>query len=479
MSRTFNPIKPFNAISLVLLTAAILGFSSTAYASEEPPIRVALQTGGASAKVSATDGMELRELRNGVLLDVIDGASEISFSLKGDGIKASDGHTADAFEVYPKNGFLKFGGNKYRGAIRIIHESGALTVINNIPLEDYLRGVLPAEMPPGWGMEALKVQAVAARTYALNRMAVHASDSFDVYGTVADQAYSGLAGEDERADRAISETRGMVMTYDGEPIVAYYSASAGGCTSDPADYGEPDYPYLCSVYSPDDDCYAWDLEITASELAAVMKSAGTDVGTPKTICISKYAASGRVVEVCIAGSSGSGTIGAIELRRLIGYGRLKSTRFAIGKNGAFPPITVDKTSEPDKGKVVREALTRVLMKLGSGEFPVLTGDGIEEITLSLAVAIGSSGKSYLGGENIVVGYEVKEAEFTPAPSSEIATSVDFEPVKIGGSVYFKGVGYGHGKGMSQQGAKTFAEMGWDFEQILHHYYYKVDIVTLY
>jgi len=123
----------------------------------------------------------------------------------------------------------------YRTAARLfVNARGLLNVINELQLEDYLSGVVPAEMGPTIydEVEALKAQAVAARTYAVRNMGQFASEGYDICPGPACQAYLGFSGEHEMSTRAVRETAGLILTYDGQPIDALYSATCGGETSD-------------------------------------------------------------------------------------------------------------------------------------------------------------------------------------------------------------------------------------------------------
>ena len=194
-----------------------------------------------------------------------------------------------------------------------------------------------------------------------------------------------------------------------------------------------------------------------------------------------YAPSGNVRTIEVKGSKGTAVIHATELRRLLGYGRLKSTRFGFGDESMIPPITVNPGGGAG-GRMVREALCKVLLKLGAGYYPVLSGDGIVDTKIGLAVVIGAGGKSFLGSESYVVGYELTSAEYPaqPEPFETITDSHEcLEPFAVGNGVTFVGTGYGHGMGMSQHGAKALAESGWDFRKILQHYYYHIDLTVMY
>jgi len=146
------------------------------------------------------------------------------------------------------------GKGRYRGKVEIFpNAQGRLTVVNTLALETYLRGVVPKEMG-AWefpSLEALKAQAVAARTYAVANRGKRAADGFDMGDTVADQVYGGRDGEQPLTDRAILETEGLFATYGAKPIQALFMANCGGHTTDVAHVFGGEAPYLRAV-----PCYA-------------------------------------------------------------------------------------------------------------------------------------------------------------------------------------------------------------------------------
>lgn len=150
-----------------------------------------------------------------------------------------------------KAGYVSTKGKWYRGKLMIKNIGGKLTVINDIELEDYLKGVVPSEMPPSWEFEALKAQAIAARSFALANLGKQAKYGYDLKDNTEDQAYGGASAETNVTNRAVDETHGLVLTYDMKIISAYYSASAGGMTSTSVWGGY--VPYLHSVPSFDDN----------------------------------------------------------------------------------------------------------------------------------------------------------------------------------------------------------------------------------
>lgn len=150
-------------------------------------------------------------------------------------------------------GFISAKGKWYRGFFIVYNQGGALTIINKIDIEDYIRGVVPSEMPSGWCYEAHKAQAIAARSYALANLGKRASSGYDLKDTPEDQAYGGASAESLRTNQAVDETKGIVLIYNLKIIPAYYSASAGGQTSSSADVWIKNLPYLKSVPSFDDN----------------------------------------------------------------------------------------------------------------------------------------------------------------------------------------------------------------------------------
>lgn len=149
-------------------------------------------------------------------------------------------------------GFISTKKRWYRGEFIVINNNGSLTIVNNIPLEEYILGVVPSEMPSKWNIEALKAQAIAARSYAIANRGKRASRGYDLKDTPEDQAYGGASSETAATNRAVAETKGIVVTYNKKIIPAYYSASAGGHTINSGEIWNKDLPFLRSVPSFDD-----------------------------------------------------------------------------------------------------------------------------------------------------------------------------------------------------------------------------------
>ena len=160
---------------------------------------------------------------------------------------------SDVIIIKPEEkGFVSVKRKWYRGHLKIVNDNNALTVINDLPLEMYLRGVVPAEMPSGWEHEAHKAQAIAARSYAVANMGKRGKYGYDLKDTPEDQAYGGASAETKQTNNAVSETEGIVLVCQGKIVPAYYSASAGGQTRNASQVWTHDLPFIKSVPSYDD-----------------------------------------------------------------------------------------------------------------------------------------------------------------------------------------------------------------------------------
>lgn len=171
--------------------------------------------------------------------------SSIAVKVKG---RYYDCSTSAIYIQNPEHkGFLATKRRWYRGDIMIYNFEGKLTIVNNVPLEEYLLGVVPSEMPSKWNIEAHKAQAIAARSYAVANLNKRGSRGYDLKDTPADQAYGGATSETPQTTHAVLSTKGEVLTYNDEIIPAYYHASSGGKTIQAGEVWDHDLPYIKSV----------------------------------------------------------------------------------------------------------------------------------------------------------------------------------------------------------------------------------------
>jgi stage II sporulation protein D len=204
----------------------------------------------------------------------------------------------------------------YRGAIRVMRSGSGLMMINHVPLESYLRGVVPHEVSSEWPMEALKAQTCAARAFALGNR--QPSRSWDVYCDVRDQAYMGAGIEKDRTDAAVRSTAGVCPSYDGKPIVATYFSSSGGQTEDVKYVWGSDYPYLKGVDDPYDTygtLHDWGpLRRTPSQLGGPLGAAGS----LRAVYTLERGTSPRIVKAAVIDSKGTKYIDGGALRMKLG-----------------------------------------------------------------------------------------------------------------------------------------------------------------
>jgi stage II sporulation protein D len=224
----------------------------------EPRVRIGITVDSAAAVVGATSAFTIRvaggeQLAQGRAGEAwtfrVDEQGRVSASGPSGATRA---YAASLLVTPAVPGSLTIGDRQYRGeALVMPRGAGRITAVNVVDLEAYLLGVVPREIGrrPVEEIEAIKAQAVAARTYAVGNMGSRQSAGFDFYATVMDQVYGGVADEDGVVSRAVRETRGEILTYDGRPIVAYYSSTCGGRTASIEDswpWRAP-LPYLKSV----------------------------------------------------------------------------------------------------------------------------------------------------------------------------------------------------------------------------------------
>lgn len=221
---------------------------------------------------------------------------------------------------------IRAGALTVRGDVVIRPRGSRLLLVNVIPLEDYLVAVLGSEMPKSFPLEALKAQAVAARTYALRKKIETFGSEYHLGSSVLSQVYGGMDREDPRTRQAVEGTRGEVLTYDLEPIEAYFHASCGGHTESGLSALNRDLPYLKSVECPCGSLPSsrWALTMKDRELERAL---GTD--TPNVAVVSR-SATGRARRVRVGPER---TMDAVQFREKLGYTRLKSLDFDVEREG--------------------------------------------------------------------------------------------------------------------------------------------------
>ena len=219
---------------------------------------------------------------------IVNPGNEVELSPDGDNVNmkiSGRSFSGKVINFSPRENLIRFKGHSYRGTIKVFADNNLISVVNSLSLEDYLKGVLPLEMPTGnnnENYEALKAFAICARTYSLNKLSENKT-TFDVYIDTRDQVYGGVESEKEITNRAVDETRDLILTYNGQPAVTYYSAACGGHTENVKDVfptNGKDLPYLSGVKDGDEPyCsiapkFNWVEEYTEQTFLSRLKAAG-------------------------------------------------------------------------------------------------------------------------------------------------------------------------------------------------------------
>lgn len=420
--RPWAPLLPLAAVAVAMPALVVGGDRAIQARSGEPEVRVLLaEAGGLDLQALnqplqiQPGGVELPPARPARLV-LENGRLALQLETPGAGWTTSGSlPLASSFWLAPRSGAgsdqagaFQLGQRRYRGRLQVLVSGGRLQAINHVPLESYLPSVVGSEMPASWPQEALRAQAVAARTYALRQR--KPSAPFDVSATVTSQVYKGLDAETASTRAAVASTRGQVLMYGSNLANTVFHSSGGGRTENSGDLWTQQLPYLVSV--PDFDqgspVHSWEQRLEPAQL----REAFAEIGGVTRIDVLSTTDSGRVRQARVLGPAGTKVVTGAELRSRL---RLRSTqvRFAV----VAPEVAMVPPSAP----------------------PLPAGDQIPEDS-----ATGAPGQAT-----------------TPAPV----------PLQVPQpSLLAIGRGFGHGVGMSQWGALGMAQKGDTYERILQHYY---------
>lgn len=359
---------------------------------------------------------------------------------------------------------------RYYGGFRYERIGGGnLTVVNILDLETYIKGVVPYEMSNSWPLEALKVQAVCARSYAYINIHSnkHTSSHFDVCNTTDCQAYYGAGSKNtsyqanERTDQAVDETAGEYAWYDGQVIEAFYSSSHGGASESVYNvWGSSleQYPYLCGVTDPyeadvaDRNSYSsWTVSYSSSELSQRLEQRGYDASSGVESLALTYSSLGNVIQVRVNyRDGGSDVIKPTSMRSALG---LPSIRFTANGQAASSGGGTSTSGSGSGGLTVNgsSSLDR------QDTYTVISGSGeYSQVSLEDLYAISGSG-------SIV---PAQDSTQTDTPETPSGTQVTVR----GNSYTFQGSGYGHQLGLSQYGAMAMANRGFSYQEIIEFYF---------
>lgn len=315
-----------------------------------PEVEVGLLSGQSQVEIVGLNHFRIET--NGKVWKSYNAGKRISVSRKGKNI-VLEGKTFNA-PVYFTTGneaeafFVK--GNKYRGEMKIIPSAwnNGVTVVNRVPMELYLKGVVPSEIVPSWKSDAVKAQAVAARTYAVYHKGGYRSAGYDVTDDTRSQVYRGYSAETAATNKAVEETAGEIITYNGKAIDALFHSNGGGYTEDSENVWGSYVPYLRGVKEESSDVVnrPWRKIVPVDSFSNAMSQSGYHVGKIKGMGLSKLhrginkskdrGISGRVKTVEIIGKTGKKIVPGEVIQRALG---LESTLFDISAKGKNLIIT--------------------------------------------------------------------------------------------------------------------------------------------
>lgn len=356
-------------------------------------------------------------------------------------------------------------GKQYRGCLRFAVNGTVMTAVNVVDLEEYLYGVIPAEMPASYGEEALKAQTLAARTYAMTKLNAHKSSGYELCDTINCQVYKGYSGEDSKTNAVVDETEGEIICYNGTPIEAVFSASTGGYTENSENVWNSVVPYLRAV--PEVGEYGnntWTKTLTLSQLDSLLSAKGENIGSAQDIVITKISTGGRVQEMKIVGTSGSVTLTKENIRTYFSgaCGSLPSKMFTINGKGGDPSsgsrsVQRQATKSSSTGSLTSSAATNGITAKTEGTLSAMNGKNLKLDGLSVSENTNSNQNTPV----ISTGdYQIYDVNISTVEN---------------GTFVFEGSGNGHGVGLSQNGAQGMAQQGYSYEEIIKHYYTGVTI----
>jgi stage II sporulation protein D len=309
-----------------------LGAAGPALASDD--IRVAIADGLSTVEVGGGP-MMVSDLAGRAVVE--DSPTWLRATLKNGALEVR-GRRVDGLRLAPGDtGLLRMNNREYPGALEIVRGGDGLTVINELPLEDYLAGAVKAEAGDKMPLEMLKAQAIVSRTYAAYHRRLNAEKAYHLVASTLNQQYVGYVPPDSVVWTAVRETAGQVLLWQGELFPAFYHTDSGGYTEDPrVVFAASNMPALRPVrvrFPSASPYHRWRLDLPRRELSAALLRGGISIGRVVALDVLERSASLRVARIAVRGTAGTVTLRGNDLRRLVGYDTLKSTLFAVAVVG--------------------------------------------------------------------------------------------------------------------------------------------------
>ncbi len=334
----------------------------------------------------------------------------------------------------------------YRGSLKITKKPEGFLIVNTLPLETYLEAVVPSEMPSSYPAEALKAQAVCARTYAWKQIKEKKLESYgaDVDDSVNYQVYNNI-GPEESTTQAVKETEGKILSQNGKPIEAYYFSTSAGVTSTDEIWGaESSAPYLKSVdcsFDSEEPWRTWETEISRENVEQRAQRIEGCEGSLTGLEVTGKSESGAVTRLRVHTEGGDGEVAnEYEIRSFLAPDReIFAGKEKEKKNGgSLLPSAYFSLEETEKGFFIRN------------EYEI---------------------RSFLAPDREIFAGKEKEKK----NGGSLLPSAYFSLEETEKGFFIRGGGYGHGVGMSQTAAGKMAEEGYTWEEILMYFFREIEI----
>jgi len=328
-------VLPIRIIALIIACAFMLAVELPTRAQPAVLVRAGVLLAQDTIVIGADGPLDVVELDSG-RRETVEGG-RLTARAADAGIEIGPGVYSGTVRLLPRAGFLQINGRPYRGILELRRTpSGRLTAINEVDLEEYLYGVVKSEMNPSWPPEALRAQAVAARSLAVQSAGRFAAEGYDVRATTDSQVYGGMAAEDPRTTAAVAATRGLVLLYDGRPAFAPYHTDSGGATESSEFVWGGAVPHLRGVsdpYSRSAPNHEWRMRMDLATIEARLLRAGKPAVGLQRVEVLASSPSGRVMTLRAFTAGGAFDLRGNDFRNAIGSNTLRSTLFALRPAG--------------------------------------------------------------------------------------------------------------------------------------------------
>lgn len=304
--------------------SVVLWIALVAPASAAMQLRVAIEQGASQVKVGSSTPAVVRDSSSRRTLGQLAAMNAFYAQPSDGGVAVEQMHVSGAMSIEPTgDGYVYIGDRWYRGKTLVVPSAKGLTAVNYVDLEQYLYSVLGAEMNGNWPQEALKAQAVAARTYAIYKRKNERNGIYDLVDTQASQVYQGIISESSGTYAAVNATAGQVLTYKNQIILSVFHACSGGHTANVEDVWSEALPYLRGVQDFDQNVRAcqWAKTFSPEELNRRISGVGNLMSLSPTL--TPY---GSIKTMKFVGDKGTRELKGDAVRNVLG---LRSTRFTI------------------------------------------------------------------------------------------------------------------------------------------------------